>query len=269
MTIAPRGRAASLPAAERPEAVSRLRLLLADSGTAPPDRQAAVDAPPIQAPQLLRPLLRGGQINRGSVVALRADAPRFDGGSTTYLALALAAAATAAGAWCGVLGFPSFGIAAAAGLGARLDRFLMLDHPGDRELDALMVLADGCDLVLWNAPHRLPMSDSRRVRARIRPADRRRGAVLVVMAAQRQWLDADLHLSTADPVWTGLGQGNGHLTGRLVTVSASGRGAAGHEPSARVRLPASDGTMQEPDVAELLGDVGQERGPQLWRQRPA
>lgn len=266
MTIEPGSRPAPLPAAERSEAVSRLRLLLADSGTAPvTDRTAPDSAPPIQVPPLLRPLVRGGQIQRGSVVALHADTPRFDADSTTYLALALAASATAAGAWCGVLGFPAFGIAAAAGLGARLDRFLMVDDPGEREVEALLVLADGCDLVMWNAPRRLRLSDSRRVRARIRPAERRRGAALMVFAGDREWPDADLHLSTSDPEWSGLGQGTGHLTGRLITVSASGRGAAGYEPSLRIRLPASDGTMQEPGAAEMPGIVLEREQPRHLR----
>ena len=176
-------------------------------------------------------------------------------GSVNYLALAVAAGASAAGAWCGVVGMPDFGIAAASGLGADLRRFLMLDDPGEREADAVAVMADACDLILWNPARRLTLAEDRRIRTRIRPAERRRGAALVVLRPDAR-AEADLRLSTSDPQWTGLGQGSGHLTGRLVTVTASGRGAAGYEPSTRLWLPAGNGAISEAE-AEPAKNAGE------------
>lgn len=258
MVADPQRRPAPLPEAERAETVSRLRLVIADSGTAPAEPRPPADAPPIQAPPPLRPLLRGGEIRRGSVVAIRDRRPRSIEGGAGYLALALAAAATAAGAWCGVIGMPAFGIAAASGLGADLRRFLMLDEPGDRETDAVVILAEACDIVLWNLPSRIrvPATAERRIRARIRPTEHARGAALIVRASADTWREADLHLATSDPEWTGLGDGSGHLTGRLVTVTATGRAAAGYEPNVRLWLPAADGTISAA-AAEQAEDAGQ------------
>jgi hypothetical protein len=153
---------------------------------------------------------------------------------------------------------PSFGIAAAAGLGAQLSRFLMLDDPGKRWPDAVAIMASACDLVLWQPPHRVGAGFERRIRAKLRPADRERGAVLITTA--EVFANADLTLSTSDPRWTGLGQGTGHLTGRQVTVTATGRAAAGHGTEVRLWLPAHDGTLRLADAeqAEHL-DLDQSR----------
>ncbi|MBS2531585.1 hypothetical protein KGQ20_02240 [Catenulispora sp. NF23] len=190
-------------------------------------------------------MVRGGEIQRGHVVAIRDPGPRRFDGSTTYLALALADAATAACAWCSVVGIPTFGIAAASGLGARLDRFHMLDYPDGRTPDAVAIMADAYDLIVWNPPRRLLAAADRRIRNRIRPALRQRGAALVVNAAPHTWQDADLHLTASEPQWAGLGQGSGHLTGRQVTITATGRAAAGYEPSVRLWLPDATGAIHE------------------------
>lgn len=245
------GRPGPLPTADRAESMSRLRLLIADSGTAPPENRPSAAAPLIEAPAPLRPLLRAGSIQRGSVVAIHENVPRSVNAGPGYLALALAAAATGGGAWCGVIGFPTFGVAAAAGLGADLSRFLMLDDPGDRWAEAVTIMAEACDLVLWRAPRHVPAAADRRIRARLHPAVRQRGSVLVVLVDDRgSWQGADLHLSSSDPRWAGIGQGFGHLTGRLVTVTAVGRAALGPEPSTRLWLPAGDGTVQVAGASE-------------------
>ncbi|MFD0634231.1 hypothetical protein ACFQ9X_24450 [Catenulispora yoronensis] len=76
------------------------------------------------------------------------------GEAPSYLALALAAGASAGGAWCGVVGLPGFGIAAASGMGADLGRFLMVDEPGERWAEAVNVLAGAVDVVLVRPPRR-------------------------------------------------------------------------------------------------------------------
>src|ERR1700693_6369907 len=65
----------------------------------------------------LRDLLPRGALARGSVVAV----PEF-----RLLWLALAAGASAAGAWCGIAGVPEAGLLAAVGAGLDAERTLLV-----------------------------------------------------------------------------------------------------------------------------------------------
>src|SRR2546423_2798988 len=98
--------------AERAD-VARLRALLGGSTARV---EAAIGAGAADVPVLpaLREVLPGGVLRRGGAVAVQ-DRVRAWGEAPSYLALALAAGASAGGAWCGVVGLPAFGIAAAAG----------------------------------------------------------------------------------------------------------------------------------------------------------
>ena len=210
------------------------------------------EAPDVPALAALRGLLPGGVLRRGGVVAVQ-ERVRSWGEAPSYLALALAAGASAGGAWCGVVGLPSFGIAAAAGMGADLGRFLMVHEPGDRWAEAVGVLAGAVDLVLVRPP-RLPSGEHvRRVGARIRRTARQRGAALVVAG---EWPGADLRLRLTGAVWSGLGAGTGHLAGRRVTIAAGGRGSAGRERTAELWLPAADGAVRE-RAGEAIRDGGE------------
>jgi hypothetical protein len=100
-------------------------------------------------------------------------------------------------------------------------------------------LLDAFDVVLVRSPsgsgRGLRLGDARRLSARARE----RGAVLVHVGADVE--GADVRLTTERPEWHGLGDGHGHLTGRVVDVVAGGRGAASRERRVRVWLPAPDG----------------------------
>lgn len=243
--------AVPLPEQERGAALARLRQHLVDSGTALESRaevqarrREPADGGDIPVHALLRPLVPGGVLERGTIVAAP---PRVGGtfpraGAVSYLTLALIAGATAGGAWAGVIGFPNFGIAAASGLGADLSKVLMLDDPGERWLDATAVLAGAVDLVLLHAPRRPNATQLRRLAQRVRPTERQRGCVLVVTSP---WEAAHLALTTRDPQWSGLGDGTGNLTGRRVTITATGRVTRGHEREVKLWLPAMDGTVSE------------------------
>jgi hypothetical protein len=253
-------------AAERAAAVARLRVLVggdtavserpqvkglgvgAGAGAEAAAGSGAADVPVLPA---LRPLIPGGALRRGGVLAVD-DRVRTRGDAPSYLALALAAGASAGGAWCGVVGLPAFGIAAAAGMGADLGRILMVDEPGERWAEAVAVLAGAVDLVLVRPPRRPGGEQVRRIGARLRRTARQRGAVLV---AAGEWPGADLRLRLTESAWSGLGAGTGHLTGRRVTIVAGGRGAAGRERAARLWLPAADGA-----VREWVGEAGEVGG---------
>jgi hypothetical protein len=153
-----------------------------------------------------------------------------------------------------VIGLPNFGIAAASGLGADLSKVLMLDDPGERWLDATAILAGAVDLVLLHAPRRPNATQLRRLAQRVRPTERQRGCVLVVTSP---WEAAHLALTTRDPQWNGLGDGTGNLTGRHVTITATGRVTRGRQREVQVWLPARDGTVGE-YVSESEQQPGQE-----------
>lgn len=247
---------ANMPKLGRDAAIAQLRRELVANGTAPEVRhRGPADGGDIPLHQALRPLVPGGNLARGTIVAAPPRTGQaFPGeGAMSYLTLALAAGATAGGGYVGVVGYPNFGIAAASGLGTNLSKVLMLDHPGDRWAEAVAVLADAVDLLLLHAPRRPTTSDLRRLTSRIRPSDRHRGCVLVVSSP---WNEAHLTLRTRDPQWGGLGDGTGNLTGRHVTVSATGRAARGRQRELELWLPAADGTIREyvPKQQQQLND---------------
>lgn len=236
--------------AERAAAVARLRVLVGGGAAVSETSQgkgagaavgAGTGAAGVPVLPALRSLIPGGALRRGGVLTV-GDRVRPSGDAPSYLALALAAGASAGGAWCGVVGLPAFGIAAASGMGADLERFLMVDEPGERWAEAVAVLAGAVDLVLVRPPRRPGGEQVRHIAARIRRTVRQRGAVLVVAG---EWPGADLRLRLTEAAWSGLGDGTGHLTGRRVTIAADGRGAAGRERAARLWLPAADGAVRE------------------------
>jgi hypothetical protein len=152
------------------------------------------------------------------------------------LALSLAAAATAEGAWVAAVGLPSLGLVAAAELGVNLDRLALVPVPGDRWPGVAAALLDGMGLLLLGLPGRVRSVDARRLVARARE----QGTVLVVLepAGMRCWPEGpDLRLSVASTTWDGLGTGHGYLQSRRLEVVVTGRRAAARERRAVLRLP--------------------------------
>jgi len=185
----------------------------------------------------LRELL-GGDLRRGSVVAT---------GPWSLLCLALAAGASAAGAWCAVVGLPQLGVAAAADAGLDPDRMLLVADPGAGWPQVVASLLDGCELVLLRPPDR----PSAQIRRRIEATVRRFSGVLVVAG---EWDGAQARLSVARQEWTGIGTGHGRLRARRVQVVADGRGGA-VQPRARwLWLPGPDGSVAVADEAKAAHD---------------
>lgn len=184
----------------------------------------------------LVPLLPEPGLRRGATVAVGA-APGCSG--ATSLALALVAAASAAGSWCAAVGAPALGLAAAAELGIVLRRFPLVAAPPPREWATVVAaLLDAFDAVLaWPTAAPSP-GEARRLVARARE----RGALLVLCGAQARAVEGvAVRLTVLSASWEGLGCGHGHLTGRVVEVAAGGRGAASRERRVRLWLPAPDG----------------------------
>ena len=104
----------------------------------------------LPVPPPLAPLFPDGRLRRGTTTTV-AGSPAT--GSTT-LALALLAAASAAGSWCAAVGLPDPGVVAAAGLGLDLRRVVFVPHPGTGWAEAAGDLLSGVDAVLVRPPGR-------------------------------------------------------------------------------------------------------------------
>lgn len=183
----------------------------------------------------LRDLLPGGVLARGSV----ATVPEFG-----LLFLALAAEASAAGAWCGLAGVPEAGLLAAAGLGLDSERVILTPHLDARWPLVVSSLLDGCEIVLVRPPARAPAQLRRRMEAALRRA----GGVLLVAG---EWPGAHAELRVVRQEWAGLGDGHGRLRACRAEVVASGRGAAGRVRGRWLWLPGEDGTAGPADPPEL------------------
>jgi hypothetical protein len=205
-----------------------------------PLRQAgphlAVPGSPVVAGERVLPvlpalagLLAAGGLTRGHVVTVP------DGG---LLLLALAAGASAAGAWCAAAGLPLLGVRAAASTGLDPDRLLLVAEPGGHWPQVTAALLDGCDVVLLCPPDRPPAA----LRRRLEAAARRNGSVLLVAG---EWEGAQARLRVDAQEWAGIGDGDGRLRRRLARVVADGRGAAARSRSAWLWLPGPDGTVTE------------------------
>lgn len=132
------------------------------------------------------------------------------------LAMALVAAPVRAGAWCGVVATPGFGVEAAARLGVDLSRLVLVPHPGQRWFAVTAALADALPIVIATPAGRLPASEAERFAARLR----QRGSVLLSLG---EWARSDTRLSVVGSAWSGVGEGWGYPRSREITVAVSGR----------------------------------------------
>jgi hypothetical protein len=158
------------------------------------------------------------------------------------LCLAVAAGASAAGAWCAAVGLSQLGVAAAADAGLDPGRMLLVPDPGACWPQVVASLLDGCELVLIHPPGR----PSVQVRTRLAAALRRCGGVLVVAGG---WDGAQARLLVTRQEWVGIGTGHGRLRARRAQVVADGRGAAARSRARWLWLPGPDGSVTTADQA--------------------
>jgi hypothetical protein len=223
--------------------LSLVRRAIGMPGEVLPRESALSDEAVLPVLPALRGLLPG--LRRGSVVAA---------GSWGLLCLALAAGASAAGAWCAVVGLPQFGVAAAADAGLDPDRVLLIADPGAGWPQVVASLLDGCELVLLRPPDR----PSAQIRRRIEATVRRFGGVLVVAG---EWDGAQVRLTVAQQEWTGIGTGHGRLRARRVQVVVDGRGGAVQPQSQWLWLPGPDGSVSVADETRAAHDAF---WPEIW-----
>jgi len=205
-----------------------------------------VDTAGLPTADALAPLLPGGAIRVGGSYAVQ---------ESVLLAMTMLQAASAAGAWCAVVGVPSFGVEAAAAARIDLERLVLVPDPGDQWLTVTAALADVAQIVLTRPLGRVVPGDVSRLSARLR----QRGGALVALGS---WPGADVTLRVTRSEWSGIGDGHGFLTERRVTVSAAGRAGAGRPVDAELLLPAADGTVRAVVPAVAAG-TGSGNGPVL------
>lgn len=180
------------------------------------------------------------------IVQLRAGgtyqvAPEYGGAG---LALALLAGPSAVGGWGAVVGVPDFGAEAAAGLGVRLDRTVLVPEPGELWLEAVAALVDVVTIVVVRPTGRVSEARAAKLAARLRT----REAALVSLGP---WPRADVRLSVAEPRWSGVGHGEGHLRARHVTLAVQ-RGTA---PPRRTDLWFPDADLTLRAAEERLAEI--------------
>ncbi|MFM2183381.1 MAG: hypothetical protein RJB61_1675 [Actinomycetota bacterium] len=200
----------------------------------------------------LSTLLGDGSLRGGAVVAC-------EGPAAVSLAMATASAASIAGSWTAVIGFPDIGLAAAAEAGVVLERLVCIAPVDSADAasvpwpEVLAAAVDGFEvLIVGPLLGRLPSAVVRRVLARA--ATR----CVVVIAVDAPAFGADLMLSTSEVAWQGIDAGHGVAAGRRAAVCVSGRRMP-RERRASLMLPSAAGCAEpgaaEPGVAEPAAPV--------------
>jgi len=222
----------------RPQRLDDLRELVASVEPVVPAHERVLPVDPA-----FEQLLPAGGLRRGTVL--------WVGGASgaTTLALGLVAGPTRHGSWVGALSVDSLGWPAAAELGVDLRRVAVVRAGGADWPVAAAALVDAFDVVLCGPDHRPARRDVLRLAARARE----RGAVVVAFGGARQeraWpgVHLRLHVESAHPArWYGTGRGWGHLTGRRLRVTVSGRHGVDRPRSVDLWSPGPDGVVSVPD----------------------
>ena len=207
----------------------------------------------------LAELLPGGGVARGSTVSVGGPC------GAVSLAALLAVEASRAGSWVVAVGMDEFNWEMALALGVVAERSVVV-RVGDRSAatEVMAAVVDAADVVLVGPEVGLSSAAVRRLRARARE----RGSVLVRVQpnhARRsagrgprlsaslddRWADAELSLQARTLRWTGLGEGWGHVNGRLVEVTVAGRRQASVGRQGVLWLPDDQGRVRRVEAGEF------------------
>jgi hypothetical protein len=207
---------------------------------------------PVLAP--LAELLPDGALRRGSTILVTGSSAGGGGGGggDISMALALLAAASGAGSWCALVGVDDLGAVAAHDMGIDLGRLAVVPRPGAAWAETASLLLGGVDLVVLRPPFRPRPAMARKLVARTRE----RRSVLVIVPGRSGWPDPpDIRLSIDDLRWEGAGSGEGYLSGRLMTLTATGRRASARPRRHHLWLPSAAGTVAGADGDDGITDT--------------
>jgi hypothetical protein len=181
-------------------------------------------------------------------------------GSVSLL-LAVVGAASAQGAWCALAGLPPLGAEAVAEFGIAAERTpIVSGPPAAREWAGLLAaLVDAVDVVAARPGTALAPGELSRLAARARA----KGVTLVLDAAGQSaagqsaagWPGAEVSLTAAGPSWQRAEGPSGRLTGRRLTVTASGRGRFARPSTVSLWLPARGGGVSGGPAPARLSSV--------------
>lgn len=155
----------------------------------------------------LRTLFPGGSLRKGASYSVQ---------GSQQLALSLLSEASSSGAWCGVIGCPTFGAEAATAMGIALDRCILIPEPGSDALGLSGALSEILTVVLLVPSTRPRPGEVERISARLRE----HGTALVVAG---EWPHPESSLRVTASKWQGLGTGYGFLDEREIAVQSQDR----------------------------------------------
>ena len=193
-------------------------------------------------------LLPDGMMRAGSAYSIH---------GSLSLAMTMLAAPSAAGAWCGVIGVPEFGVQAALAHGIDLDRLVLVPDPGEQWLAVTAAIVDVLTVVVVRPQRRVSDSDASRLASRLR----KREAALISLG---DWPGSEARLTLRSSQWSGIGDGHGMITGRRADVVVETRGRPAR--SKYVWLPAGGGpTAADSDGAAVRASERNLAAPALRR----
>jgi hypothetical protein len=197
----------------------------------------------LDVPDVLQPLFPWGGLQRGWSVGISGN------GAWTLTAAMLAPSLGEQG-WLAVVGAPLVNLSAAAEVGVRMDRVLVIDTPPAGQWGTVIVsLLEAVQAVVIAPPSRIGVRDARRIGARLRE---QRGTLVHLDGGQTWPNGLDMTFACTTTEWQGIGEGHGYLRFRRMKIEAVGRRSASLPRSVSVWMPGPDGPLTP---AEQLASV--------------
>ncbi|MFW2380500.1 MAG: hypothetical protein ACN4GZ_01990 [Acidimicrobiales bacterium] len=194
-------------------------------------------------PEVLDPLFPWGGLQRGWSVGV-------SGNGAWTLTAALLAPSLGEQGWLAVVGAPLVNLVAAAEVGLRMDRVLIIDTPPAGQWGTVIAsLLEAVQAVVISPPTRIGSRDARRIGARLRE---QRGSLFHLDGGANWPNGLDMGLTCTTTEWQGIGEGHGYLRYRRMDVEAVGRRSASRPRSVSLWIPGPDGPLT---AAEHLASV--------------